>query len=173
MIKQILKQHSTDNTPRLTQFFIGEQEATLVALGSVMRASGYGLKSTLVGFLGKTRSYKEAELLCTLPEVECRVIEKEPKADLDGSNTRDAGGAKKALFIALETLLSGECDILVCDGITTALKLKMLQIEDIRKLIKNKPENVELILTGVEVPQEIISLVDLVTCVDHKETLGR
>jgi len=44
-----------------------------------------------------------------------------------------------------------------------ALNLRLITLERVLKLIKNKPKNVELVLTGRYAPSEIIETADLVT----------
>lgn len=70
---------------------------------------------------------------------------------------------EEAFDKALETVLSGNYDMIILDEINMALHLGMLDIELVLNLIANKPENVELILTGRNAPPEIIEIADLVT----------
>ncbi|MCI5724958.1 cob(I)yrinic acid a,c-diamide adenosyltransferase, partial [Fusobacterium sp.] len=58
---------------------------------------------------------------------------------------------------------SGEYDIIIADEIIGTLKFDLISIDEIKFLIKNKPNHVELILTGRNAPEELIELADLVT----------
>jgi cob(I)alamin adenosyltransferase len=49
------------------------------------------------------------------------------------------------------------------DEINYAVNLRILKLEDVMKIVQNRPKNVSLILTGNHASEEIISLADLVT----------
>jgi cob(I)alamin adenosyltransferase len=71
--------------------------------------------------------------------------------------------AQKALSRAREILVENKYDILILDEINVALEWNLLKLDDIIDLVKNKPKNVELILTGRHAHPKIIDLADLVT----------
>ncbi|MBU0470230.1 MAG: cob(I)yrinic acid a,c-diamide adenosyltransferase [Nanoarchaeota archaeon] len=64
---------------------------------------------------------------------------------------------------ALEVVLSGEYDLVILDEVNLSMHLELLDIELMLNLIANKPKHVELILTGRNVPEEIMDNADLVT----------
>ena len=70
---------------------------------------------------------------------------------------------EEAFKKALDVVMSGNYHVVILDEINVALSLGFLNSELILNLISNKPENVELILTGRNVPDEIIHVADLVT----------
>ena len=49
------------------------------------------------------------------------------------------------------------------DEINYAVNLDLIKVEDVIELIKNKPEDLNLVLTGNYVKPEIIEIADLVT----------
>ena len=57
----------------------------------------------------------------------------------------------------------GKYDIVILDEINIALHFKLLDVEKAIDLLKNKPEHVEVVLTGRLAPKEIIDLADLVS----------
>ena len=60
-------------------------------------------------------------------------------------------------------LLSGEYDIVIADEILVTFSYYLISVDEIKFLIENKPETTELILTGRNVPDELIEMADLVT----------
>ena len=60
-------------------------------------------------------------------------------------------------------LLSGKFDIVIADEILGTLRYDLISVDEIKFLIKNKPETTELILTGRNAPDELIEMADLVT----------
>ena len=53
--------------------------------------------------------------------------------------------------------------MVILDEINYAVNLDLIKVEDVIELIKNKPENLNLVLTGNYVKPEIIEMADLVT----------
>ncbi len=70
---------------------------------------------------------------------------------------------EEAFKKALEVVLSGDYDVVILDEINTAMSLNFLETELVLNLMANKPEQVELVLTGRGAPLEIIHHADLVT----------
>ena len=71
--------------------------------------------------------------------------------------------AQDALLAAREAMLSGDYDIVILDEVNVATGWKLIDISQVVQLIKDKPENVELILTGRHADPRIIELADMVT----------
>jgi len=57
---------------------------------------------------------------------------------------------------AKKVTVSGDYDLVVLDEINMAVKFGFLKVNEVLKLIKNKFENTELILTGRGAPEELI-----------------
>jgi cob(I)alamin adenosyltransferase len=86
-----------------------------------------------------------------------------------------ARAAKEALASARERMLSGKYDIVILDEANVALHLKLIGLEDVLSLIKEKPENVHLILSGRHAHEEVIRHAHLVTemrSIKHPFDLG-
>ena len=64
---------------------------------------------------------------------------------------------------AKEDLLSGDFDIVVLSDINSVMSQGIIPLKDVRGLIKEKPLNVEMVLTGPGAPGELIERADLVT----------
>ena len=60
-------------------------------------------------------------------------------------------------------MLSGRYDLIVLDEVNVALEYKLLEPEVVKEFINQKPENVELILTGRYADNNILEMADLVT----------
>jgi len=71
--------------------------------------------------------------------------------------------AFEAMEHAKKATRSGEYNVVVLDEINNALKKKIISVEAVLDLIKDKSRETELILTGRGAPQEIIDVADLVT----------
>ena len=51
---------------------------------------------------------------------------------------------------ALNYAASGECDLLILDELTYVYDMQLIDIEKINQLIKNKPKNLELVITEMK-----------------------
>ena len=76
---------------------------------------------------------------------------------------KDVEIAKEALELARKIVKSREYDVVILDEINVAMSLRLIKTEEVGKMIKEKPKNVELVLTGRYAPKEIIDIADLVT----------
>ena len=60
-------------------------------------------------------------------------------------------------------IMSAEYDVVIMEEVNVALLYGLFDIERILHLIKNKPESVELVLTGRYANKKIMEAADLVT----------
>lgn len=134
------------------------------ALGQAIRAAGYGLKSYFVQFM-KEYPYGELETLKNLKE--WITIEQfcgddfVYRKELPDKNEIDK--ARQGLAKAKARMLSGNYDIIILDEICVSVYFGLFTDEEILTFIKQKPENVEIILTGRYCPDKLIERADLVT----------
>jgi cob(I)alamin adenosyltransferase len=71
--------------------------------------------------------------------------------------------AGKALATARKKMLSGRYDIVILDEVNVALHLGLLDLADVLSLIREKPPDVHLLLSGRHAHEEVIRLAHLVT----------
>ncbi len=65
--------------------------------------------------------------------------------------------------ICREKIHSGKYNVVILDEVNYAINLGLIDVQEIIKLIKEKPSNLDLVLTGRDVKDEIVELADLVT----------
>jgi len=137
---------------------------TTAAIGQAVRAAGFGLTTYIVQFM-KEFPYNELNSLKHLSK--WITIEQFGgddfvyKKELPGKE--DLKKAQKGLSAAKEKMLSGEYDLIILDEVIVAIYYKLFKTKELIDFIKQKPENVELILTGRYCPEELIGIADLVT----------
>ena len=137
---------------------------TTAALGQALRAAGGGLKTFIVSFM-KDSPYGELKSIQHLSEWirleqygnDTFVFKKKPPKE------SDLEAARHGLQRVREAMLSGKYDIIIMDEVCVALHFALLNTESIISFLEEKPETVELILTGRYCPQELIEKADLVT----------
>ena len=148
----------------LVQVFTGEGKGkTTAAVGAVIRALGYGLKVFIVYFMKGSYSYEERNILSKLPNVTMASFGSLEFVDPANVKPEEKEQARQALAAAREAMLSGSYDLVVLDEVNLAAAWKLVELDDVIKLIGDKPQNVDLILTGRQADTRLIKLADLVT----------
>jgi cob(I)alamin adenosyltransferase len=135
---------------------------TTAALGLAMRALGNGWKVCMVQFM-KGGEYGEIESFKQLENFKIQKLGTTGFVDRKKPSARDIEEAKKGLVAAREAIGSDKYDLVILDEIVCALDFGLLELPPIVDLIKNKPDRVELVLTGRGAPQALVDLCDYVT----------
>ena len=158
-----------DSSPELSsqglvQVFTGDGKGkTTAALGAVIRALGQGRRVYIVFFMKGEYPYGERNILAQLSHVDIASFGSLDFVDPADVRPEDREQAQLALAAAREAALSGNYDIVVLDEINVAVAFKLLPLAEVIKLIRDRPPQVELILTGRKADPELIKLADLVT----------
>ncbi|MBE0414935.1 MAG: cob(I)yrinic acid a,c-diamide adenosyltransferase [Dehalococcoidia bacterium] len=155
-----------DNPPTkgLVEIFTGSGKGkTSAAMGVVLRALGQGLKVHIVYFMKGDYPYGERNILAHLPNVSFQSFGHEDFIDPQNVKAEEKEQARQALKAARGAIASGDFDLVVLDEVNLAVAWKLLEVEDVLKLIEERPQNVELILTGRRADERLIEKADLVT----------
>jgi len=146
------------------EVFTGDGKGkTSAALGLALRASGHDLKIFIVFFMKGSFPYGEQKTLSQLPNVTFVRFGSQTFVDPNNVTKVDKEEAKKALNAARKAILSNNYAIVILDEINVAAAWKLIDIDEVIKLIREKPKKVELILTGRGADDKLIDLADLVT----------
>ena len=136
---------------------------TTSAFGQALRAVGQGLKVFIVQFM-KGRDYGEfvaAEKY--LPRLTILRTGLDSFVMRDNPAPVDIELAHRGFALAQKAVASGKYNMVILDEINVAVDFKLIGLQDLIDLIKNKPPAVDLILTGRYAPREIIKLADTVS----------
>jgi cob(I)alamin adenosyltransferase len=148
----------------LVEIFTGDGKGkTSAALGVVLRALGHDFRVFVVHFMKGNFPYGEQKILSSFPDVTLAVFGRLTFVDPKNPEEIDKEEARKALEAGREAVLSGKYDLVVLDEVNVASAWGLVPVEDVINLIKEKPEHVELILTGRYADDRLIELADLVT----------
>ena len=151
----------------LTHVYYGYGKGkTTAALGLALRAAGCDKKVVIVQFL-KDAKCGELVSLALLPGVTVFRGKSSGKLfvrDMDDAaieNIRQTHDAN--LASALELQACGKCDMLVLDELMDAYELGVVGKNAVSDLIKNKPAELELVITGHKPIDWILDAADYVT----------
>ena len=139
---------------------------TTAALGLALRAIGYEHKVCMLQFIKGSWHYGEMDSSKKLePNFELIAIGKGFVGILDDNSPREEHEkyAAEALRICREKIFSEKYNLVILDEVNYAINLGLIKVEEIVKIIKEKPVSLDLVLTGRDAKEEIIDLADLVT----------
>ena len=144
---------------------------TSAALGAAMRALGHGWRVLILQFFKGDWPviYGELELAKRLyPQFEVLQLGRgfvKIMGDKKPFNEH-LEAAQAAVKLARERMLSGQYDLIILDEVNYALgylDFKLIELKDVLELIREKPPEMHLILTGRNAAPEVIEAADLVT----------
>jgi cob(I)alamin adenosyltransferase len=146
-----------------TQVYTGDGKGkTTAAIGLAIRAAGAGLKVFIAQFIkmGEYSEIKALQRFSDLITIEqygfgC-FTDREPVA-------KDIKAAQKGLARVKAVMASGKYQIVIMEEANVAVKYGLISEQDLLKLIQNKPNDKELIITGRGASRRVIANADLVT----------
>ena len=148
----------------LIQVYTGNGKGkTSAAFGLALRAIGRGLKVYVIQFIKGGFDYGELHVADRLPNFTLKAFGRGKFITSKPPEKEDVMLASQALKLAREIVKSNEYDVIILDEINVALDLGLIRLQDVVEIIGEKPESVEIVLTGRNAPREIIELADLVT----------
>ncbi|QWR76134.1 cob(I)yrinic acid a,c-diamide adenosyltransferase [Candidatus Magnetomonas plexicatena] len=134
---------------------------TTAAVGQAVRAIGRGFRVFFAQFI---KSKETGELIAFKSFGDLIVFKQYGKGFVFGKpTTEDIKAAREGFDEVTAAVLSGEYQIVVLDEINAAVSSRLIESAALIALIRNKPANVELILTGRAAADEVIAAADLVT----------
>ncbi|MBC9783106.1 cob(I)yrinic acid a,c-diamide adenosyltransferase [Heliobacterium chlorum] len=168
----------------LIQVYTGNAKGkTTASLGLALRAIGHGFKVFIVQFMKGSSYYGELATIQRLyPDIQLAQYGRNCTHDplirqgemqcvgcghcfvrKGAATEQDKKMAAMALEKSRQVITSGDYDLVILDELSNALYFELVTIEQALELLDLKPEKVELIVTGRNVPPEIVERAHLVT----------
>ena len=169
----------------LVQVYTGNGKGkTSASLGLSLRAIGQGFSTYVIQFMKSGDSGELFSVKKYIPnfkiaqfgkdaliDKQMKMFEFDGQGKLDGTDgrflflpdTAEKEPARRALEHASNVIKSGKYDLIVLDEINCALHKGLIDVNEVLKLLNEKPENVEIILTGRNAPAEIVERADYVS----------
>lgn len=135
---------------------------TTAALGLGLRAAGAGFKVYMIQFM-KGRRYSELDAIENLPNFTIVQHGRDEFVNKENPEQIDVDLAQEGFAHAKDVIKNGKYDMVILDEINVAIDFNLINLEDVIKLVEDKPEKLELILTGRYAHPEIMKIADLVT----------
>ena len=150
---------------------------TSSAVGLAVRASGRGKKVLIVRFL-KTEDSGEVEVLRKIPGITVTPCDRTFGFvfRMNEEQKREAGAYFQSRFEnAVKTAVEDGVDLLVLDEILASCHYGMVREDDVAEFLRNRPAEMEVVLTGRDPSDRLIALADYVSeikMVKHPYTQG-
>lgn len=154
----------------MIQIYSGEGHGkSPAALGKAVQAACRGEYVVIIQFL-KGRGLAESEFVKRLePEIKIFRFEKSVEDFSllsEEHKAEEKQNIRNGLNFARKILNTGECSLLILDEVLGLIDNEITTVEELKTLLAGKPEEMEIIMTGIALNDEVCALADNVTKVE-------
>ena len=154
----------------MIQIYSGEGHGkSPAALGRAVQAACRGEYVVIIQFL-KGRGLAESEFVKRLePEIKIFRFEKSVEDFSllsEEHKAEEKQNIRNGLNFARKILNIGECSLLILDEVLGLIDNEITTVEELKTLLAGKPEEMEIIMTGIALNDEVCALADNVTKVE-------
>ncbi len=137
---------------------------TTAATGLALRSAGAGRRVIFTQFF-KDGSSSEVKALRAVPGVTVRVCDMQHGffRDMDDEGRQKAVADYTALFESAAAEAADGADLLVLDEAVSACNHGMIPMDALLRFLREKPEGLEVVLTGRDPAPELLAAADYVT----------
>lgn len=136
---------------------------TTASLGLSMRALGHGQTVGFLQFMKGSKNYGEVKLASVLPNFTLVQSGQESFVSYENPDPIDIRMAQEGLELARRWFEEDNFDLIVLDEILVAVAFKLISVEQVLELVKQKPSHLNLVMTGRYAAPEIMEIADTVT----------
>ena len=150
----------------IIQIYTGDGKGkTTAAFGQAVRAMGQGLNVVILQFL-KNDKTGEFKFISNNSNIEIETFNNQKKFvwDMNENELKKLKSETLAGFKKAEDIITNNsCDLLILDEAIGTIHQKLITTDYLKILLISKPNNMEIVLTGREVPNEIKEIASLIT----------
>ena len=164
-VKELEREERRAPRPGYVQVYTGDGKGkTTASLGLVCRAAGYGHRACIVSFLKGDPNYGELRFIREhMPMVDYHLAGRMNFVDPNDPDPADVAIAAEGFATARAAVASGDYHLVVLDEVNVAVNLGLVDEDELLALLDERPEHVEVVLTGRDASQRIMDRADLVT----------
>ncbi len=148
------------------QIYTGDGKGkTTASLGLALRALGHGWNVLIIQFTkgDSATSYGELASGLKFDNLEVKQFGMDRVAYAHNVCMEDYKEAKRGWECAKEAINSGKYQLIILDEINICTAMNMVKVSEVKEALLNKPENLEIVLTGRYAHPELKALAHLVT----------
>ena len=154
----------------MIQIYSGEGHGkSPAALGRAIQTACSGGYVVIIQFL-KGRGLAESEFVKRLePEIKIFRFEKSDENFIDLPQERqseECQNIRNGLNFAKKVMNTGECSLLILDEVLGIIDNGIITVDELRALLSAKPEEMDIIMTGITLNDEVCVLADEVTKIE-------
>ncbi len=154
----------------MIQIYSGEGHGkSPAALGRAVQTACSGEDVVIIQFL-KGRGLTNSEFVKRLePEIKIFRFEKSDEDYVNLSEerkTEEWQNIRNGLNFAKKVLYTGECSLLILDEVLGLIDKGIITVEELKSLLSAKPEEMDIIMTGITLNDDVCVLADEVTKVE-------
>ena len=139
---------------------------TTSAMGMALRATGHGMKVCIIQFMKGDLYSGEWDGVKRLDGLVELVSTGKGFCGIEGNpypHSEHRRNAQDAVLLVKEKINSGNAQILILDEINNALKLKLIDLEQVMEILDMRPPDLHMILTGRDAHPDVIQRADTVS----------
>lgn len=144
---------------------------TALAVGVGMRAIGEELNVIMVQFLDNCHAKELIPLKRLEPDFRVFCFEKRREIMTEQAYKELTGEVRNAFNFAKKILETGECDVLILDGIFDTIDKGFVQVEELCAILAKRPSYMDVILTGANLPEGILLQAEAVVHIQTEKLL--
>lgn len=149
------------------QIYTGDGKGkTTASLGLALRALGHGWNVLIIQFTKGDSATSYGEIVSAsqyLPNLDVKQFGMDRVVYSHNICMDDFKEAKKGWECAKEAINSGKYQLIILDEINICIAMNMVKVSDVKDTLLNKPESLEIVLTGRNAHPELKALAHLVT----------
>lgn len=138
---------------------------TTASFGLAMRAAGHGKSVLILQFL-KSRTKNSGEIMaarkCGIKVVKFKG-QTAPIFDPSIKKSELKKAVKEAIEYCIEEIKSGKYDLIVLEEFNNVVSNGYASGAAVKRIVASKPDDLELVFTGRNAPEELMELADYVT----------
>lgn len=136
---------------------------TTAAMGMAMRCVGHGMKVGIVQFVKGVWNTGERKVLAAFPDL-CVMRAMGEGFTWDTQDLeRDVAAARKAFEMAKEMIADSSFRMVILDELNIVLRYGYLPLDEVLQVLRDKPRDLHVVVTGRNAKEELIEAADLVT----------
>lgn len=149
------------------QIYTGDGKGkTTASLGLALRALGHGWKVLVIQFTKGDLGTSYGELASAtnfLPNLDVVQFGMDRVVYSHNICLDDFKEARKGWEFAKKSIASGEYQLVILDEINICVDMGMIKVSEIKESLLNKPESLEIVMTGRRAHPELVAMAHLVT----------
>jgi cob(I)alamin adenosyltransferase len=136
---------------------------TTAAMGMAMRCVGHGMKVGIVQFVKGVWDTGERRVLAAFPDL-CVMRAMGEGFTWDTQDLqRDIAAARGAFEMAKEMIADSSFRMVILDELNIVLRYGYLPLDEVLQVLRDKPRDLHVVVTGRNAKEELIEAADLVT----------